>query len=158
MANHSNRIGRREFLKMGAAASALAVSGCPPAEKETAVTHEAGMRYRPLGGTGLKVSEVSFGAHGVDNPTLMAASLEAGINTFCTSGRYLDGREETALGEAIARIGAPRDKIVILTGSDLRPNETVDSWLEDLDASLQRLRCRPRMTRDGSAGSLWEVF
>jgi aryl-alcohol dehydrogenase-like predicted oxidoreductase len=98
------------------------------------------MRYRRLGNTGLEVSEVAFGAHGVDNATLMAASIEAGINTFCTSGRYLDGREETALGDAIARIGAQRDKLIILTGMTLRPNETVDSWLADLDASLRRLR------------------
>jgi aryl-alcohol dehydrogenase-like predicted oxidoreductase len=131
---------RRSFLKLGAASAGAAV-GCRRGEAErTTDEAPAEMRYRQLGSTGLEVSEISFGAHGVDNATLMAASLEAGINTFCTSGRYLDGREETALGEAIARIGTPRDKIVILTGNDLRPNETVDSWLADLDASLQRLR------------------
>jgi aryl-alcohol dehydrogenase-like predicted oxidoreductase len=133
-------IDRRSFFKLGAASAGAAV-GCGYGEAERPVDEAPGqMRYRQLGATGLEVSEISFGAHGVDNPTLMAASLEAGINTFCTSGRYLDGREETALGEAIARIGTPREEIVILTGSDLRPNETVDSWLEDLDASLRRLR------------------
>jgi aryl-alcohol dehydrogenase-like predicted oxidoreductase len=133
-------VDRRSFLKLGVASAGAAI-GCSGREVEgTADGAPIQMRYRQLGSTGLEVSEVSFGAHGVDNPTLMAASLEAGINTFCTSGRYLDGREETALGEAIARIGTPRDKIVILTGNELRPNETVDSWLEDLDASLRRLR------------------
>jgi predicted aldo/keto reductase-like oxidoreductase len=70
----------------------------------------------------------------------MAAALEAGVNTFCTSGGYLDGREESALGEAMARLGTPRDQVVLLTGIDLRPNVTVASWLDDLDASLARLR------------------
>ncbi len=98
------------------------------------------MRYRPLGATGLRVSEVAFGAHGVDSAALMAAALEAGVNTFCTSGGYLDGREESALGEALARIGPPRDEIVILSGTDPRPSDTVESWLDGIDASLQRLQ------------------
>lgn len=133
-------IDRRSFLKLGTA-SAGAVLACGGREVERPADRAPmEMRYRRLGSTGLEVSEISFGAHGIDNPTLMAASIEAGINTFCTSGRYLDGREETALGQAIARIGIPRAKIVILTGNLVRPNETVDSWLDDLDASLRRLR------------------
>lgn len=133
-------IDRRRFLKLGAA-SAGAVIGCGGAGVEgTSDTEPGGMRYRTLGATGLQVSEVSFGAHGVDNAAVMAAALEAGVNTFCTSGRYLDGREESALGEAISRIGAPREDIVILSGSDIRPNETVESWLGDIDASLSRLQ------------------
>jgi aryl-alcohol dehydrogenase-like predicted oxidoreductase len=133
---------RRSFIKLGAVSAGMAI-GCgrpdaaPPSSTEL---EPGGMRYRRLGNTDLEVSEVAFGAHGVDNAALMAASIEAGINTFCTSGRYLDGREETALGDAIARIGAQRDKLIILTGINLRPNETVDSWLADLDASLRRLR------------------
>jgi aryl-alcohol dehydrogenase-like predicted oxidoreductase len=160
-------IDRRGFLKLGAA-SAGAALGCSGGEANPPVERAPrGMRFRALGSTGLEVSEVAFGAHGVDNPGLMAAALEAGINTFCTSGRYLDGREETALGEAIARIGVPRDKIVILTGSDLRPDETVESWLADLDASLTRLRtdyldvfynAMVQTPEDVNRGVLFEAF
>jgi aryl-alcohol dehydrogenase-like predicted oxidoreductase len=98
------------------------------------------MRYRPLGHTGLQVSEVAFGAHGVDNPPLMSAALDAGINTFCTSGGYLDGREEAALGQAMAALGGRRDQVVILTGNTLKPGDTKQSVLAAIDASLQRLR------------------
>jgi aryl-alcohol dehydrogenase-like predicted oxidoreductase len=133
-------IDRRRFLTLGAATAGAAL-GCGRGEVER--PEDAGPRqmlYRTLGSTGLAVSEVAFGAHGVDNASLMAAALEAGVTTFCTSGGYLDGGEETALGEAMARIGVRRDAIVILTGSDLRPDETVGSWLAALDASLSRLR------------------
>jgi aryl-alcohol dehydrogenase-like predicted oxidoreductase len=133
-------IDRRRFLTLGAASAGAALGCHDRALEHESTTAPQGMRYRQLGSTGLEVSEVSFGAHGIDNPALMAAALEAGINTFCTSGGYLDGREETALGEAMARIGVPRDRIVILTGTDLRPDATVESWLADLDASLERLR------------------
>ncbi len=133
-------VDRRSFLKLGAA-SAGAALGCRDSNvAETADGAPTRMLYRQLGSTGLQVSEISFGAHGMDNVTLMAASLEAGINTFCTSGSYLDGREEEALGEAIARIGPPRDEIVILTGDVIKPTTSVDSWLAEVEASLRRLR------------------
>lgn len=133
-------VDRRAFLKLSAASAGAAI-GCRGrgSDGEESAAPPA-MRYRRLGATGLEVSEVAFGAHQVENPTLMAAALEAGINTVCTSGGYRDGREETAFGEAMARIGVPRDKVVILTGTDLRPNETVESWLTALEASLRRLR------------------
>lgn len=133
-------VDRRAFLKLSAASAGAAI-GCRGrgSNGEDGAAPPA-MRYRRLGATGLEVSEVAFGAHQVENPTLMAAALEAGINTVCTSGGYRDGREETAFGEAMARIGVPRDKVVILTGTDLRPNETVESWLTGLEASLRRLR------------------
>jgi aryl-alcohol dehydrogenase-like predicted oxidoreductase len=98
------------------------------------------MRYRPLGKTGLKVSEVSFGAHGLENPALLPAAIDAGINTFATSGHYMDGREEEALGEAISKIGSRRDELVILTGNAERPGTTKQSVLDSIDTSLRRLR------------------
>ena len=114
----ADTIDRRRFLKLGTATAGLAL-GCgrdDPEEPPHNIASQA-MRYRPLGATGLEVSEISFGAHGVDNASLMAAGLEAGINTFCTSGNYMDGREEEALGEALRRIGTPRDDVVIMTGN-----------------------------------------
>ena len=133
-------IDRRTFLKLGAASAGLPI-GCGARGSEA--KRDAGplaMRYRPLGGTGLEVSEIAFGAHGIDNPVLMSAALEAGVNTFCTSGHYLDGREEMATGEAISKIGMPREKVVMLTGNPVRPGDTVNSILADIDTSLRRLR------------------
>lgn len=133
-------IDRRSFLKLGAASAGLSI-GCGARGSEP--NRDAGplaMRYRGLGGTGIEVSEIAFGAHGIDNPVLMSAALEAGVNTFCTSGHYLDGREEMATGEALSKANIPRDKIVILTGNPVRPSDTVNSILADVDASLRRLR------------------
>jgi aryl-alcohol dehydrogenase-like predicted oxidoreductase len=133
-------IDRRSFLKLGAASAGFSM-GCGAKSPGTSGDPVFGeMRYRQLGATGLEVSEIAFGAHGVENLVLMSAALEAGVNTFCTSGNYLDGREEEALGAAIAGSGVARDKIVIFTGNDPKPGDTVDSLLIDIDASLRRLR------------------
>lgn len=135
----ADAIDRRRFLKLGTATAGLAL-GCGRSHPEPPSGDVAPpMRYRPLGATGLVVSEIAFGAHGVDNAPLMAAALKAGINTFCTSGRYMDGREEIALGEALARIGVRRDEVVILTGNPPRDGDTVESVSADIDSSLKRL-------------------
>ncbi len=133
-------IDRRDFLRLGAASAGLAVGCGGGVERGMEDAPPGTMRYRALGATGLEVSQITFGAHGVDNPALMAAALEAGITTFCTSGGYMDGGEERALGRAMARIGPARERLVILTGNECSPDDTVHSVLAEFDRSLERLR------------------
>lgn len=139
MTDPTGAIDRRSFLKLGAAASGLAVGCGPVTEEPAAQAGPAAMRLRPLGGTGLEVSEVSFGAHGVDNPALVAAALEAGINTFGTSGQYLDGREEEAVGRALRDAGVARDRVVVLTGNPVHPDLPAQRVAAGIDDSLRRL-------------------
>jgi len=138
MAPNCRGIDRREFLRLAAATPGLAFWSCE--EEQSGTAAEVGMRYRPLGDTGLKVSEIAFGAHGVDNPPLMSAAVDAGINTFCTSGQYLDGLEEESLGRAMGKIGAGREELVIITGNRTRQGTSKQAVLDDIDASLRRLR------------------
>ena len=139
MTDAGSAMDRRAFLRLGAAASGFAI-GCGAASRGPEGREEpAAMRYRPLGSTGLEVSEVSFGAHGVDNPPLVAAAVAAGINTFGTSGQYLDGREEEAVGRALGGPGVDRDRVVVLTGNPVSPDLTAQRVLADIDDSLRRL-------------------
>jgi len=133
-------IDRRTFLQLTAATTGLALWGCRSGEKHSDTAADGGMRYRPLGNTGLEVSEVAFGAHGVDNPSLMRAALDAGINTFCTSGQYLDGREEESLGKTLGTLGGRRDQVVVLTCHYVRPQTSKQNILDAIDASLRRLQ------------------
>ena len=86
------------------------------------------MEYRLLGGSGLKVSALSFGAatFGGGNEffkawgdtdvaeatRLIDICLEAGVNLFDTANGYSDGRSETILGKALA---GKRDGVLIST-------------------------------------------
>ena len=140
MVSPRGSIDRRRFLKLGVATTGIGVSACPadapPAESRTS----GGMQYRPLGRTGLKVSEIAFGAHQVHNPQLMQAALDAGINTFCTSGSYLDGREEESIGKVVRAIGpGRRDDLVLVTGESIRPGTTRQRILALIETSLRRL-------------------
>jgi uncharacterized protein len=130
---------RREFLETAVAGAGLAALGCARERKKGASTASR-MRYRPLGATGLQVSEITFGCHGVDNPPLLPAALDAGINTFFTSGEYLDGREEEALGRVIGTLGSGRDRVVVVTGNVVPHDASRRRILDSIDSSLRRLR------------------
>jgi aryl-alcohol dehydrogenase-like predicted oxidoreductase len=117
------------------------------------------MRYRVLGRTGLRVSELCFGtmtfggkgevwkAIGAlpekEATDMVARALDAGINFFDTADAYGFGDAETFLGRAL---GARRDRAVIATKvafpTGKGPNDRGLSRAHvhaALDASLRRL-------------------
>jgi aryl-alcohol dehydrogenase-like predicted oxidoreductase len=86
------------------------------------------MKYRVLGRTGLKVSELCLGTmtfgtnfYGiavVEQPSadaMVARALEAGINFFDTADVYSYGESETVLGQALKNNQVERDKVVVAT-------------------------------------------
>src|SRR5438067_1029363 len=91
------------------------------------------MEHRLLGGSGLKVPELSFGtvtfgggndffrawgSSGVDEAIrLVDLCLEAGLTMFDTADAYSDGLAEEILGKAIA---GRRDKVIISTKATFR--------------------------------------
>ncbi|MCY4365394.1 MAG: aldo/keto reductase [Chloroflexi bacterium] len=73
------------------------------------------MRYRPLGNTGLNVSEIGFGCGNVgglmirgehgDQVKAVARAMELGINYFDTASSYGNGQSETNLGRVLKELG-----------------------------------------------------
>ena len=121
------------------------------------------MRYKKLGDTGLFVSEVclgtmTFGGVGTmwnaignlgqkDATSLVARSLEAGVNFIDTADMYSEGLAETFLGHALKDIGVKRSDVVIATKAYGRmgpgPNDIGASRGHIMDAvekSLERLQ------------------
>jgi aryl-alcohol dehydrogenase-like predicted oxidoreductase len=82
------------------------------------------LKLRPLGATGLRISEISFGAGPV--PALMTGgdrakqlatvhrALDAGINWFDTAATYGEGRSESNLGAVLCELGAA-EKVDVAT-------------------------------------------
>lgn len=117
------------------------------------------MEYRLLGGSGLKVSALSFGTATFGGTTdffnawgateveearrLIDVCLEAGVNLFDTANGYSDGRSEEVLGKALE---GRRDKVLISTKSGFPtgkgPNDDGSSRYHlrnALEGSLRRL-------------------
>ena len=108
------------------------------------------MKYRMLGRTGLRVSEIGYGAgisaglfingtHEYQAQTLRRA-LELGINFFDTAPRYGATKSEINLGEAFAVVQP--ESIVLGTKVGLEPDEIDDvsgAIRGSLEGSLKRL-------------------
>ena len=88
------------------------------------------MKYKLLGGTGLKVSELclgtmTFGNKGIfkvmgslgQEPVdaLVKRSVDAGINFIDTANVYSEGMSEELTGQAIRNLGLNRDELVLAT-------------------------------------------
>jgi predicted aldo/keto reductase-like oxidoreductase len=104
------------------------------------------MIYRTLGRTGLKVSQLGFGAmrlpmdgERVDRALaipMFHRAFAAGVNYVDTAVMYCHGDSQAAVGEALVGL---RDKIIVSTKNHYYgENET--EWWTNLENSLQRLR------------------
>jgi aryl-alcohol dehydrogenase-like predicted oxidoreductase len=120
---------------------------------------QARMEYRLLGGSGLKVSALSFGTGTFGGATeffkewgstqvdearrLIDVCFDAGVNLFDTADIYSNGRSEEVLGKALE---GKRDKALISTKATFRfgdgPNDVGSSRYHlrrSLEGSLRRL-------------------
>ena len=120
------------------------------------------MRYRLLGRTGLYVSEIclgtmTYGGKGrwevvgrlglAEAQAQIKAAFEAGVNFIDTANVYSEGQSESIVGEALAKLGLPREDLVIATKVRVRMGPTPNRVgltrvhiMNELDASLRRLR------------------
>ncbi|HZQ63013.1 MAG TPA: aldo/keto reductase, partial [Casimicrobiaceae bacterium] len=112
------------------------------------------MRYRRLGASGLKVSELSFGSWVTYGNQMgedlarecMAAAFDAGVNFFDNAEVYAHGKSETIMGGVLRRMGWRRSSYIVSTkffwGLHDGPNErnTLNrKYLRQaIDGSLQR--------------------
>lgn len=108
------------------------------------------MEYRPLGRTGLQVSEIGFGCGNVgglmirgehsDQVKAVARAIELGINYFDTAPSYGDGQSETNLGKALKELSAD-----VYVGTKFRvtthePGRIKDNVIASVEESLTRLQ------------------
>lgn len=116
---------------------ALCIGVCGAQETGTSAEELKIRQYNILGKTGLKVSDIGFGAGGVTDPALIEYALDMGINYFDTAESYARGASETAIGVVAAE---RRDEMVICTKLDMNGSTTQEDVFTRLDACLERLQ------------------
>ncbi len=122
------------------------------------------MKFKPLGRTGLFVSELCLGtmtfgggSDGIQSKIgqlqqeeaerIVGSSLDAGINFIDTADIYADGRSEEITGQALRNLKVPRENVVVATkvfgetgpGVNMR-GATRSHIIAGLQASLKRLQ------------------
>ncbi len=114
-----------------------------------ALVKELSMRYRQLGRTGLKVSQLGFGAMRLPmidehKPSrvnrqlaipMIHRAFEAGVNYIDTAVGYCDQDSQRAVGDALK---GWRDKIIVSTKNPYYGKNKKD-WWKNLEDSLERL-------------------
>jgi aryl-alcohol dehydrogenase-like predicted oxidoreductase len=122
---------RRKFLQAGLI---LPAAGFVSARNFEAFSNPAaGVSYRILGKTGLKVSSVGSGVGIEPDPKVIARAIDLGVNYFDTARGYGNGNSEKITGGALK---GKRNKVVLATKTDGR---TKDVIFRDMDASLKAL-------------------
>jgi predicted aldo/keto reductase-like oxidoreductase len=131
---------RRNFLKLGAAATAgfISTSGKMPADISRVNSEKDAVIYRQLGNTGIKLPVVSFGVMRADNPNILKAAFNLGFKHFDTAHGYQEGRNEEMCGAFFQ--DKPRDSFVIATKIKPERDASSDDFLKMVDLSLERLR------------------
>lgn len=79
------------------------------------------MQYRRLGSSGIKLSELSFGSWVTFNKQvdeklaerLFGTCFDAGVNFFDNAEGYERGQSEIVMGQALKRLGRPRDSYCV---------------------------------------------
>lgn len=153
----SEKTGRRQFLKRAGLFSGLLgldsllryrtqlfLIPQAPTEADAPRPEWSGstvQSYRPLGNTGWKMSDISFGTAHVRDPEVVRIALDRGINYFDTSPDYSDAESERVVGEGIR---GRRDKVFLASkfctpGGHLPADSKVDDIIAAVEASLGRL-------------------
>jgi predicted aldo/keto reductase-like oxidoreductase len=117
---------RRAFLLSGAAVAA-------DAQTKSDKRPSPAVRYRILGRTGLKVTELGFGSEAVSDISVFERALDAGINFFDSARSYQNGNAERALGAALR---GKRNQVILCTRSYA---DNARQIALDLDDSLKAL-------------------
>ena len=131
-------ISRREFVKRVAAGTAIGTAGLgalvsglgPSLFVSGALAQEKGLKYRPLGNTGLKVSEISFGGIYIAEAAVLEAAIDKGINLIHTSSTYQRGASIRKYGQVLKKPGM-RDKVALAI-KDGPSEHSVDKALQKL--------------------------
>ena len=129
---------RRNFLSAGLALPVAGMAAVARPEPSTTPTPmslaaPAGIRYKVLGRTGLKVTTVGFGSMVTSDQSVVEKALDLGITYFDTAVGYQDGNCELMVGAALK---GKRDRFILSTKS---PKEDKEGALADLETSLKRL-------------------
>lgn len=75
---------RRDFLKSSALFGGAAVLGVP-SNSDAASENATIKRYKKIGKTGLKMSDISFGCGKLSSTSMIACAMSKGINYFDTA-------------------------------------------------------------------------
>jgi len=139
----NSHVSRRRFLQVS---SAMVTSGVVTAASgrslmagEAEEKPDGGVRrYRTLGRTGFRVSDIGYGCGPVTEGSLIRHAVDKGVNYLDTSEVYLRGQSERSIGNAMAHID--RKKIFLTTKLPISEKDNKTSIIARFSKCQERLK------------------
>lgn len=143
-----------ECLDEGTLSSGSSVLASQPPTRQVSTFAPPAVRYRNLGKSGLRISNVGLGTWVTFGSLIseevaediVTAAFDNGINVFDTADIYAGGKAEVALGKVLKKKRWRRSSYVIITKlfwatkSDSERGLSRKAIIEGLQASLERLQ------------------
>jgi hypothetical protein len=130
-------LGRRDFLVRGAGALGAGLLGTAGVDAFAAAPEPHVRRYVPLGNTGMKISEISFGSSRTRSAEAVRHAFDRGVNYFDSAEGYKGGDSEEAIGKALHDV---RDRVYLTSKTKAGKKTTRQEMMTALEASLRRLQ------------------
>ena len=133
-------ISRRRFIELGVVAGVgLKAVAATAKVKGSELSGEVPTirSYVELGGTGLKISDISFGSSQSSDPDLVRHALDRGITYFDTAESYRFGTSEVAIGDGLRGV---RDRVILASKTKAAANANRVEIMRALEGSLGRLK------------------
>ncbi len=135
---------RRDFLKAAALTTTAMTVSPSPSYPATTPGAPSVKSYRAIGRTGLRMSDISFGAGKLSSASMILRAVDSGINYFDTAPDY--GQSEKTIGEAMPKL--KRDKIILTSKfcsplpypSHIPGGTKAKEYIAAVEASLTRMK------------------
>ena len=140
MSEKKEKITRKEFLKKSCAGITGAFAYNLISKDTLDLLEIGGKGIRVLGRTGIKITEIGFGASRIMEPALLRAAIDRSINFIDTGRTYFNGKNEIMVGNTLKGI---RKKVVIQSkmrirlGSSSESKEQSSAIKRAMESSLQ---------------------
>ncbi|MCF7885056.1 MAG: aldo/keto reductase [Candidatus Marinimicrobia bacterium] len=134
--------GRRDFFKIGGGllTGSLATNflgAQNSVSKDKASDEKKIIRYKKLGRTGFKASDIGMGTTRFKHPNIARFAYDHGINYFDTAEGYHNGEAEKNLGKALKHMD--RNKVFITTKVHIDENDSKEKIIQKFNACQKRL-------------------
>jgi len=126
---------RRHFIK---SASITLLAGMTQTGLGNDNQLPAQMKYRRLGRTNMKISEISLGGSPVPPEAIFRRAIEMGVNYVDTSSNYSNGNSERTIGKMLKEFP---NKLYVATKihAGRKGHDSIESLEKEFEGSLKRL-------------------